>query len=97
MTAKGGKGGGEHGYRRSLIQTKDSKMEKFDKTGGWKSWKADFEVYVEEMFNGMRDALGRAKTSEDEADDITVNEDGSDRWSGKKETLWRFLRIHTDG
>ncbi len=80
---------------RSLVNVKDMKIEKLDKTDSWKVWKADAE-YAEEVLPGVKEQLDTAKDSEEEVDELTLDNEETDWWQ-KAGMLWRFLRRYTSG
>ena len=89
----------EHGRKgevkeKSLLHEKDIKPDKLNKEDDWRQWKADVEDYAEEALTGMKDVLEKIRNSDHEINEEWFGQD-HERWWGKGEMLFRFLRRYT--
>ena len=65
LELRGGVGDDGGGKKVSLLHRKDMKPKVLEKEGGWRRWKSDVEDYVEEVFEGMRGWLEKAKDADE--------------------------------
>ena len=80
--------------QKTLMNTKDMKPSVLNKDDEWRRWKSDIEDYAEEVFQGMKDMLDKAKGAENEISEVWFDA-AQEQWWNKAEMLYRFLKRYT--
>ena len=80
--------------QKTLMNTKDMKPSVLNKDDEWRRWKSDIEDYAEEVFQGMKDMLDKAKGAENEISEAWFDA-AQEQWWNKAEMLYRFLKRYT--
>ena len=94
LELRGGIGDDGGGKKVSLLHRKDMKPKTLEKEDGWRRWKSDVEDYVEEVFEGMRGWLEKAKDADEPVtrDWFEGKEAGAGaRWWTKGDMRHRYL------